>query len=144
MKTVSLSRTFQASVSKGWEILCDIKNYPQFVPFITEITPNGPFVEGMVWHDTTTLLWITQRVAHKVEVIKEYEHLVFSVPVTGGVVTEDFRLESMGKKTKITLTVSVVIKPWIVEETVGRLLAARFGTMLRKTLENLEIFLSAA
>jgi hypothetical protein len=141
MKTVSLSKTFSASISQGWHMLVDISNYPKFVPFIREITPTGPFREGMVWYDTTNLLWLTQRISHKVELIQKNKRLVFTVPVQGGQVVEDFRLEKVGNRTKITIAVSVSITPWIVEETVGRVLAARFRVMLSGTLENLEKYL---
>ena len=141
MKIVSISREYSASISQGWHLLTGIERYPQFVPFIREITPTGPFKEGMVWYDTTNLLWVTQRISHKVELIDKNKRLVFSVPVQGGQVLEDFRLEKIGEKTKISMTVSVSLSSWLVEETVGRVLAARFKIMLGKTLENLEEYL---
>ena len=138
MKTLSLSKKFHASKEQSWELLSNIEAYPQFVPFIRNVTLSGPLEEGMIWFDTTTLLWISQRVSHKMEIVKEYEQLVFSVPIIGGVVTEAYQISSEGDKTIITMNISVHMKHWVLEETFGRILLSRFHNMLTKTLENLD------
>ncbi|MDE2589982.1 MAG: hypothetical protein KGL95_10005, partial [Patescibacteria group bacterium] len=73
MKTITVEKTFPVSRQQGWEMLADISNYPRFVPFITDAMLPGALEEGAVWHDTTNILWVTQRVAHLVQVVEKYE-----------------------------------------------------------------------
>lgn len=138
MKVVSRSQTFPVPIEKGWDLLCDVERYPRFVPYIWDVKADGPMRKGMVWYDRTSILGVHQHVAHHVDTVKKNKQLVFFVPVLCGKVTEDFRLESVGLGTKVTMTISVTLHPGIVEETVGRILITRFGMMLEKTFEKLE------
>ena len=142
MKAVSVEKTFETSLQASWKLLIDIPNYPRFVPFITNATLVGPLEEGVVWHDTTNILWVTQRVAHHVKVVEKHQRLVFIVPVTGGEVREEFILQQAGKYTKVVMSVSIFFRLRLIEETVGRVLSKRFEHMLTKTLINIEAFLA--
>lgn len=142
MRNISLTKTYNISKKSAWEIITDLCSYPEFVPFIKDVDYTGSVKKGLVWYDTTTLLWIPQRISHRISVYQIYERLVFVVPLdAGGEVVEEYILKSSGRQTKLTMTVSVAIPNRIVERVLGGILLWRFRKMLSKTLENLEEYL---
>lgn len=142
MQKIAIENTTFLSVTKVWQLLTDIKNYPKYVKFVKTVRAPANFREGVYWSDITNIFWIDLEIKHKIIKIEKHKKFVYEVSLPiGGTMKEGCELIAKKGGTKIYTKIELTFKNQLLDFFLGGILKNRLEDMLQGTFRNFEIIL---
>lgn len=139
MRKVSVRAVTSYKKELLWEWLRDIKSYPKHITFVRNVEVNSKMQEGVVWYDTTGILWIPMTLEHITTEWKEKNKLAFRVKMPfNGNMEQSYSLESVDGKTHVIGTIFFEFNNILLDTFVGPLLARRLEYMLSSSFKRIE------
>ncbi|HSX09373.1 MAG TPA: hypothetical protein VLF93_04415 [Candidatus Saccharimonadales bacterium] len=117
-----------------WKIMTAIEDYPTWCKFCKKmLTKDIKVVEGTVFHDVTTLLWIPLTIKHVITKVKPHEELHFFLPLPGGgKMWHKFTFKQKGKYSYMTSEIIFDLGSRLRNATVGRILEKRWRQLIEE------------
>lgn len=138
MQKIVVENITSLKIDKVWELLTDIKSYPQYMEFVREVKAPKVFKEGVCWSDITNIFWIPLEIKHKIIKIEKNKKFIYELFLPmGGTMMEEIGLTVSGKGTKIHSEIKFTFKNRLVDFVLGSLLKKRLREMLKGTFRNL-------
>lgn len=131
MKKLKIAaRSKNISIEKAWEIVTDIKKYPQKVKYVKKVEVYG-VGEGSQWDDITQILWIPIKIRHTVTSVIKNREYVFAIRLYfGGVMKQKYTLSKENNETIIQGIITFDLGSKLINNTLGVILKHRLKKML--------------
>lgn len=131
MRTFSRSVVHPVDKSYAWELLTDVKTYPEYLKFVKKVRVLAPLNKNGAWEDKHTVLFIPLTTRHKVTEYIFGKKITFclNLPFSGTVI-EKLEVEGIGKGSKITFTFEIFTPNRIYDFILGSILEKRLKILI--------------
>lgn len=138
MRKIRVSATTTLPPSQVWEMVSDIKNWPDYVEFVKWIKLAGPVHEGTYFDDLTVILWIPVKIRHKIIKIEKERELLLEayMPYRKGLMYQSVLIKKQGKLTEVVIEIKFEIN-FLFDLLIGWLVQFRLNQMVVRTLKNI-------